>query len=338
VSTSDEIKVWVAIVAAVASLVVAVISHFSSRLNQRDIERLRDRLQDASAERNAKRDYEYEARKRLYHECGPAFFQMMELSELALHRITGLAQTAREGNLEPGGSSFLTDDYYWLSTLYRLLAVPALLRTVQRRLTTVDLSLDRRLWRQYTLARQVFFSFADEFALAKLGATPLPYNPFDEKADEKARYEPAIYWRQGLPLGVIEPAIEALLAADGEQRQRLMSYPECEAAYAKKNSPVRREFDEIKFLIEGFHPRSRPIFWRMLVIHACLYRALSNPNALEADDWSIPSLRVPEPHRREFDWRSPADTQVSDDVVLEPLAIAEQYFQERLASRLTPTK
>jgi hypothetical protein len=337
-STNDEIKLWVAVIAAVASFVVAAISHFSSRSNQRDIERLRNTLQDASAERNAKRDYEYEARMRLYRECEPALFQMIELSESAFHRITGLARTAREGNLEPDGPSFLTDDYYWISTLYRLLAVPALLRTVRQRLTTVDLSLDRRIWRQYTLARQVFLSFGEEFTLAKLGATPLPYNPFDDKADDKARAQPAIYWRQGLPLGVIEPAIEALLAADAEQQHRLISYPECEAAYAKKNSPIHREFNEIKFLIEKFHPRSRPVFWRMLVIQACLYRALSSPNALDEDGWGILSLRIPEAQRPEFDWRSPADTRVDDVTVFEPLAIAEQYFQERLASRLAVTK
>jgi hypothetical protein len=322
-STSDEIKLWVAVIAAVASFVVAVISHFSSRSNQRDIEHLRNKLQDASAEHNARRDYEYEARKGLYHECGPAFFQMVELSESAFHRITGLARTAREGNLELSGPSFLTGDYYWISTLYRLLAVPALLRTVQRRLTTVDLSLDRRIWHQYTLARQVFFSFGEEFTLAKLGATPLPYNPFDDKANDKARSEPAIYWRQGLPLGVIEPAIEALLATDDGQQHRLMSYPECEAAYAKKNSPVHREFNQIRFLIHEFHPRSRPIFWRMLVIQACLYRCLSSPNALDEDGWGILSLRIPEVQRPEFDWRSPADARVSDATVFEPLAVAE---------------
>jgi hypothetical protein len=41
-STSDEVKLWIAVITAVASLVVAVISHFSSRSNQRDIERVRD--------------------------------------------------------------------------------------------------------------------------------------------------------------------------------------------------------------------------------------------------------------------------------------------------------
>jgi hypothetical protein len=95
-TTGDEIKLWVAVIAAVASFVVAMISHFSSRSNQRKIERLRD----VYAERDARRDYEYEARKRLYHECGPAFFQMMELSESAFHRITGLAGTARESRTE----------------------------------------------------------------------------------------------------------------------------------------------------------------------------------------------------------------------------------------------
>jgi hypothetical protein len=49
-------------------------------------------------------------------------------------------------------------------------------------------------------------------------------------------------------------------------------------------------------------------------------------------------LRIPEAQKPEFDWRSPADALVSDATVFEPLAIAEHYFQQRLASRLTPTK
>jgi hypothetical protein len=337
-SAGDQLKLWGALIAAIASLIVAMISHFSNRSNQRDIEHLRSTLQAADAERNAKRDYEYEARKRLYHECGPAFFQIMELSESALHRITGLARTAREGNLEPNGPSFLTDDYYWTSTLYRLLAVPAVVRTVQRRLTMIDLSLDRKMWRQYTLAREAFFSFSNDFTLAKLGSVPVLYDPLNVKAEEKAQSEPAIYWRQGLPSGVIEPAIEALLVVGHDGQYRLMSFPECEAAYEKKNSKVRREFDEIKFLVDEFHPRSRPIFWRMLVVQACLYRTLAKPSELDEDRWNIRSLQIPDDQRLQLDWRSSADVEVSNETVFEPLAIADRYFQQQLASRLTLIK
>jgi hypothetical protein len=240
-SLGDQVKLWAALIAAGVSLIVAAISHFSSRSNQRNIENLRDNLAGARAERSAKLDYEYEARKRLYHECGPAFFQLIELSESAFYRISGLAKTAKEGNLEPGDkNSFLKDEYYWISTLYRLLAVPAALKMIQKTLTIVDFSLDRKIWRQYNLARQAFFSFGDDFTFAKLGEQALLYKPLDEDAHEKALSEPAIYWRQGYPLGAIEPAVEALLTTDNDGQKRLISYPECESAYFdEKTSQVR---------------------------------------------------------------------------------------------------
>src|SRR5262245_54437043 len=104
--SDTEIKFWTALVAAGAALVVALITHLSTRSNQHAIEELRDRYAESKAERDARRDYQYEARKRLYHECGPLVFQLAELSEAAFYRITGLAQTASQGNLGPGRRSF----------------------------------------------------------------------------------------------------------------------------------------------------------------------------------------------------------------------------------------
>jgi hypothetical protein len=74
------IKFWTALVAAMVSLVIGVITHLSSRSNLGTIEELRDGYGESRAERGAKRDYQYEARKRLYQECGPIVFQLAELS------------------------------------------------------------------------------------------------------------------------------------------------------------------------------------------------------------------------------------------------------------------
>jgi hypothetical protein len=101
-----EIKFWVALIAAAASLIVALISHVSTRENQTALETLRRRFDDEKAEKDAKRDYEYDARKRLYEQCGPILFQLVEHCEAAYFRITGLAQTAKLQNLEPGHPSW----------------------------------------------------------------------------------------------------------------------------------------------------------------------------------------------------------------------------------------
>jgi hypothetical protein len=58
-------------------------------------------LADISAERNARRDYEYDARKRLYSEIEPLLFQLFEALEESHYRVRSLARTSRNGNL-PG--------------------------------------------------------------------------------------------------------------------------------------------------------------------------------------------------------------------------------------------
>lgn len=323
----------VALVAATGSLAIAAISHISTRKNQAAIEELRHKLGREKAERDARRDYEYEARKRLYEQCGPILFQLVEHSEAAYFRIIGLAENARLDNLEPDDEdSHLRDEYYRTSTLYRLLAPCATLKLLQRSITSVDLSLDALIWRQYTLARQAFFAFGAEFTLAKTDPL-IDYDPFDADADRKAKASPEKYYRQGLPLGVMESAIEALLIAD-DGRMRLLTYAECEVAYGKKGSSVRKQFDEISFLIDEFHPRSRPIFWRILVTQACLYRSIFEQSELTREDWGLAKLAIPREEKPKFDWRSQKDGQVTDEAVYVPLGVAQSYLEGRLTVAL----
>jgi hypothetical protein len=331
--TDAEIKLWTALIAAAAALIVATITHLSNRNNQKAIEQLRDDYDKTRGERNAKRDYEYEARKRLYQECGPPLFQLVELSESAFYRITNLAAAAKQGNLEPGQRSYLYSGYYRISTLYRLLAPSALLKIIQSRLTLIDLSLDRKIWLQYTLTRQSFFAFGDEFLFASLGNS-LIYEPFDKEARTKSKSDPAAYWRQGLPLGVIESAIEVLLTTDKEGNKRLMTYAECEAEYNDEKSRVREQFDAIAFLIHDFHPRTRPVFWRILVTQAVLYYVLSNPIALDDPKWGLRHIQISTEDRSKFDWRSAKESMISDASVFEPLSIAEHYLEQRMGPRL----
>jgi hypothetical protein len=194
-------------------LLVAVVSFLGTRANQRDVETLRANLAEQKAERDALRDYQYEARKRLYHDCGPLFFQLSELASAALGRIYGLARTAAQGNLEWGQSFWLEDEYYRWSTLHRLLAPLAAVRLLQRRLTHIDLSLDPVIYRQYVLARQTLSVLTDDFRLA--GITPsLQYNPLSPSAEQHSESSPEIYWRQGAPVGVVETAVDSLIMQD----------------------------------------------------------------------------------------------------------------------------
>ena len=139
---SNTISLIVAVIAALSSLFVAGVSYLSSRKNARDLESLKVDLAEKQAEKNARRDYLYEARKRLYQEYEPLLFQLVELSDTALGRIYGLARTARESDLGPDHSGWLSPDnpsssYYATNTIYRFLAPLVIIKLIQRRLTFV---------------------------------------------------------------------------------------------------------------------------------------------------------------------------------------------------------
>lgn len=113
------IVAWIGIIgsvlAAIAALITAIINRQLSRRNQSDLERhqrelesLKATLDEQKAEKNARRDYEYDARKRLYQECEPLLFQLVELSENALSRIFSLARTSRQGSQSKEGGRVVT--------------------------------------------------------------------------------------------------------------------------------------------------------------------------------------------------------------------------------------
>ena len=323
-----DLKIIVALISALASLLVALITYFATRANQREVEKLKANLQEKQAERNALLDYEYEARKRLYHECAPLIFQLLEQAEGVINRVGNLARTASQGNLEPG-RTWLSRRYYRLSTYYRFLSPLATLKLLQLRLTAVDLSLDRYLYCQYLLARQIYYSFADDFDLARASDPQLNYDPHCADAESRRLSSPAIYWQQGIPIGILDNAVQSLISKVQEDFSRVMSFAEFEKEYNQRESSVQQALDRISYLFEDFHPRSRPVLWRMLITHATLYRALLHMRSGQSSDLALAVLaEFPLPERSTFDWRKPDEhVQVNDAKVLhEPFEVARMYL------------
>ena len=107
------VDVIVAIISASAVVAVATFTF----LMQRKLEVIKAAPTEVQEERKARRDYEYEARKRLYGELQPLLFQLRELSEGAYRWVITLARTARKGQL-----SWLSKGYFLTMTLYRFTA------------------------------------------------------------------------------------------------------------------------------------------------------------------------------------------------------------------------
>jgi hypothetical protein len=120
-------EVLVALVAALASLVVsiatAILGYFTTAKSQLDLARLENRFIESRSEKAARREYEYEARKRLYAEFQPLLFQLVERCDGALARIQSIADAARRGRLEHRlGEMWPNDPYAMVATLWEMMS------------------------------------------------------------------------------------------------------------------------------------------------------------------------------------------------------------------------
>ena len=247
-----------------------LIQNMQATQNQK-LKELDAQLTRTTQAEQAQRDYEYEARKHLYQECKPLIFQFVELAEDALYQIYSLARSARHGNLPEWLKS--RDEYYIASTMYRLLAPLAIYKLICRRLTTVDLTLDNEIDVHYQLAKHLNWSFTADFDLAwGLGVHPLDYDPNNPGWLTLRQQNPRAYWRQGLPVGRCDNAVEAIIIHDPvATEQRVMSFGEFESALHKVDSAVASAFAIVSDIFLEFDPENRPILWRALVTQAHIY-------------------------------------------------------------------
>lgn len=329
-------QIWVAIIAACASLVVAVFSTSKANKAQRDITELTSRLQEQRAERDARRDYEYDAKKRLYTQCEPVIFEAMELAENFRHRVVSIARSARLGYLLPDGTGWLTpseDDYYIESTAFFLLAPATSFRVIQRRLTAIDLALEPRVNFQYQLLKLAFASYTWDYDLAN--RTPsLEYHPDDADPGAPNRERllaeaPRVYRRQGLYLGIVNQLADALISETTDSRCK--SLTEFCAEYKDRESRLGHLSGEITRLIYGFHPESQPVLWRTLVAQYLLCGVIRRTQSNRFDagsDWSQVFPDQIQAETEQLDWRAP--DQVGSIDIQEPLVIGREYLLEKL--------
>jgi hypothetical protein len=299
----------------------------------RELEELKATLASAnaevSAENKARRDYEYDARKRLYKECEPSLFRLSEASENALHRIFSLARTARMGDLGPHTNWLESPGYYMASTIYNLLAPLVVFRLLQNRLTLVDLPLDRRISHQYILAKLLYISFTEDFVLAQ--RTGDAYEPFASGWEGKRLKEPEKYWRQGLTLGRLDVAIERMVKRMPDGIERCMSFGEFESAFYTDLGDKARTFGALVDMFLNFHPEQRPILWRILVVQAHLHAKLMAISVQHGETGFITVVPADfgSADLAKLDWRQSGQTQ-DGTAVLAPVMAAKDYLHVHL--------
>jgi hypothetical protein len=342
----------VAIIALVSSAITAAVAAIFTRKNEVRLKHLENELAIKRAEQDARRDYEYEARKRLYQECEPILFQFAELSESALRRIYALARNAKEGNLGPDRYWLSTDHYFIRSTIYRLIAPMAAFKLLQHRLTNIDLKLDQSINIQYILAKILYYTFSSSPDLAR-SEPAIPYDPdqigaeskgLEEstKKERRAKY-PERFWLQRLKVGTLDILAETLILFEEGNNFRIKSFGEFEQQFFKKGESAvsddsnNNTFEVFFTIFSYFHPRTRPVLWRVLIIQAYLYNAIKNIH--NAEEFNISNfdefmkLFEIEKVKSKCDWIQSHEV-VSDEEFDTPFKAAENYLKAQVADVL----
>ena len=299
-----------------------------SARNLEQLELLRAKLGEQGRERDARRDYEYEAQNRLYTQCEPLLFQLADLAEHGYYRVCSLARSSRLGNIPYWLEG---DGYYLRSTIYRLLAPLVIFRLIQQRLTFIDLKLDAYIANQYRLLKLLYLTFTDPFEFASIEPR-LDYRPDVEDWNTQREANPQTHWRQGLYLGSLDNAIDALLVMQEGQAPRLKTYGEFELEFEDQKSDTFKRLATFADVLYRFHPRTRPVLWRMLYTQTLIYqKILESQSAAGAKSSrsSFPSVVFNLPNR-DLDWRQDESEASVEESLMVPKKVAEEYLRRRL--------
>jgi hypothetical protein len=254
--------VVVALIGAVASIIAAVISVYA----QQRTARLTSSLNEQRAEVDARRAYEYEALKHLYSVYEPLRVRLLDCTGNAVRQIIDMI-----GRPSRGQTTDSSPEYRLKATIYYLLAPLVVARMIERRLTLVDIGLSKRIHTEFVLAQAVCRSLADEAFAARL-APELPYSPYVEGWKEKRLSCPQQFRRQGLPLGRLNTALDALHVTRPEGVETLTSFGEFEPLLRTLDpTDLHTGLGAARDLFLEFDPDTRPVLWRVLVIQMLLY-------------------------------------------------------------------
>src|SRR5262249_6901225 len=218
---ADSVSVSALVVALIGAVSGITAAFLAARAQQRVV-RLTASLGEQRAESDARRSYEYEARKRLYRVYEPLRVRLLDCTDNAVRQIVDLV-----GRPGPGRPGYSSAEYRLNATIYYLLAPLVVSRTIERRLTLVDLGLDARIHTEFMLAQAICRSLANEFQGARVGPW-LRYPPSVQGWGEKRGESPQRFRRQGLPLGRLNTALDELLVTRPEGVETLTTFGEFE--------------------------------------------------------------------------------------------------------------
>jgi hypothetical protein len=224
------------------------------------------KLEAKLAREKARLEYEYNALKILYQNFEPILFNFSESCDSAALRIIDLADNAKGGNLAQWLTPKWREGRYLYESTYYLLAPMAVFKLLQKRLTLVDLKLDQHINLKYLIAKEIYYTFTQHRELAKI-KHELKYEPKEEEPKESKHYY------QGISPSTLELITDGLI--EGNSVISLSRFLEkLGNIFSDYKQPDEKEAALLRFIkrFDGFHPNTRPIFWRILLSQQWLYQ------------------------------------------------------------------
>jgi hypothetical protein len=308
-------EVVIALIAAFASVVVsvitAVLTYLTKRRTDADLAQLNHSFTLARSERDAQRDYEYEARKRLYAELQPLMFQLVERCNRSFERIQAVASWAREDKMDRFDKMWEDDPYPMISTVWDLISPLVLVRLSQTKLTFVDLTTDSFVRSQYVLARALYDIWTRGNELADVR----PVLEYDDTVGET---------RQHILPGHLDRLLDEMILGEAGGYQYSMSFGAFSEAVLKKDSRLRDCSQRVIWVLTDFHPTHKQVLWRLLIANAHICQALIKTSTSDTAVHPLDALS-PDDYDK-FDWRRSNDGASHEEAIEIPFAAARRYL------------
>ena len=323
----DNSTIIIAIISLIASSINSYLAYKFNKKKDTDIAKLQNDLAIIKDEKNARRDYEYEAKKRLYQKFEPLLFQFNELGENTLKRVKAFSREAHNQKLEDWLSD--TDGYYFKNSVYRIFAPLSIFKLIQEELTLFDLNLEPKIKNQYVMIKSLshFLSHDFKFANAKPEIKYDPHSEYPFNISNKSGKR-----TQGIVQGRLDEIIDIFIIQENinnNLRRRVVRYGEFENMY-----PDIRKSGKLDIVIElfsDFHPATKPILWRILLAQAILYDSIIflNNKSNESNISNYIKWYTYQERFDYFDWRNKDEKKlISEEIVDEPFRAIKKYFEK----------
>jgi hypothetical protein len=195
----------------------------------------------------AKRQYEYEAKRRLYLAIGPLRFQLLLACRDFARRIESIC--AREHYV------LTLSGYYGRSTVYRLLRPLAIAELIERQVGVADFAVDP--------SAVVCLRFRRTITRLLCG-------------DELVHGRPDLDWSaqlQHLFADVLSACAQSLIQHEANGGERVLRFDEFDAKLQAEGFGCVSPLDR---LLDQFEPKAKPVLWLRLVAYAHACNALIN--------------------------------------------------------------